>query len=149
VTRLDVHLATPHAHGISDDPVSWLPAPARPAGNQQWSTTLRVGPLHRLVTVSIGPLVRDGDRQIRLIRWVPGERPGDILPFEVLLPSFTGELVAEPDGLQLVGTYAPPAAWFGRVADVALRNAAVHTANDLLHDIVEEMAAVATTGGRT
>jgi hypothetical protein len=148
VTKLDVRLTAPYAARIGDDPASWLPAPARPAGNQQWSTTLRVGPLHRQVIVSVGPLVRDGDRKIRLIQWVPGERPGDILPFEVLLPSFTGELVAERDELHLVGTYEPPAAWLGRVADVAMRNAAMRTGNDLLHDIVEAMSAVTTTGDR-
>jgi hypothetical protein len=146
MTRLDVRQVTVDAHRIEQDPGTWLPAPARPAGHQTWTTTLRIGPLHRQVTIMVNSVVRDGDRSVRLISWSPGERPGDILPFEVLLPSFTGELVAEEDELRVVGTYEPPAAWLGQVADVALRNAAMHTVQHLLHDIVEAMASVTTQG---
>lgn len=146
MTRLDVRLATRDAHRIDEDPGVWLPAPARPAGHHTWTTTLRIGPLHRHVAITVHPVVRDGDRSVRLVSWSPGERPGDILPFEVLLPSFTGELVAEDDHLRVVGAYEPPAAWLGQVADVALRNAASHTVQHLLDDIVEAMASVTTQG---
>lgn len=146
MTRLDVRLTTRDAHHIVDDPGMWLPPPARPSGHQTWITTLRVGPLHRQVTMTVGSVVRDGDRRSRVVTWTPGERPGDVLPFEVLLPSFTGELVAEDDELRVVGVYEPPAAWLGQVADVALRNAASHTVHHLLRDIVEAMASVTTPG---
>lgn len=146
MTRLDVRRAMADADRITDDPGTWLPAPARPSGQQTWIATLRVGPLHRQVAITVGSVVVDGNRRTRLITWRPGERPGDVLPFEVLLPSFTGELVAENDELRVVGTYEPPAAWLGQVADVALRNAATHTVRHLLHDIVEAMASVTTPG---
>jgi hypothetical protein len=148
MTRLEVRLDTADAHGIAGDPGTWLPAPARPAGVSLWTTTLHAGPLRRQVTVVVGPVIRAAEERARLITWSPGVRPGDVLPFEVLLPEFTGELVADDSGLRLVGTYEPPVGWLGQVADIALRNAAHDTVRRLLHDIVEALAPVTTSGGR-
>lgn len=148
MTRIDVTTATADAVRIAEDPATWLPAPARPSGVNAWTTTLRVGPLHRQVVFAVGPVVRDDHRVVRHIGWAPGEHPGDVLPFEVLLPSFNGELIADQDSLRVIGSYEPPVAWLGQVADVALRNAAIHTVKHLLDDVVAAMSKPIPSGGR-
>lgn len=107
---------------LAGDPGRWLPAPGEPAGNA-WLVTLdatgAVPPAlaHRTALVQLDPLERLSDRAWRRLHW--RDAAGGALPaldadleLEALLGG-TSRLV-------LVGSYQPPGAFVGGLADAAI-----------------------------
>lgn len=117
-------------HRLSADPQAWLPAPARPRGVDRWTVDLAAGRFHRRVACRVGMVWVVGQALWRSVSWEPVDEPDEVVFVGRFLPTFDGKLLLTVDdggaALVLEGTYAPPAGWFGAVAD----RAAFHTVAD-------------------
>lgn len=120
-TQLDVDFGDAVAV-LAGDPARWLPTPGQPDG-KDWRVTLDASGTvpaalaHRTALVELDPLERLTDRAWRRLRWRDAAA-GRALP--VLDADL--ELEALLDGtsrLALVGSYEPPGAFIGGLADAA------------------------------
>lgn len=111
----------PRIERFRQDPGSWLPAPARPAGPYRWSVTLEAGALHRDAIVEVGEVWSIETVDTRAMRWwgePPTREPGLAVRY---LPVFTGGIslrrgVGELQ-VQVAGQYEPPGGPLGTVLD--------------------------------
>lgn len=103
-------------------PSAWLPEPAHELSDGYWRSEVRVGPLHRLVTMTVGPVRSIPDAWFRSLGWVPERRCRRNGPSP--LPAWEGQVELREDGgcLRLVveGAYLPPGATLGAVLDSAV-----------------------------
>jgi len=103
-------------------PGAWLPEPAHELSEGHWRGEVRVGPLHRLVTMTVGPVRSIPDAWFRSLDWVPERRGRRTGPSP--LPAWEGQVeLREADGfLRLIieGAYHPPGATVGAALDSAL-----------------------------
>ncbi len=149
MTRIDVTATVPVATASLDDPETFLPAPARPAGPDRWVVGFVVGPFHHEGVVTLGPTWRTEGRTGRSIAWTPASDEHDALPYGSLMPAVQGVLVLEGDTLGLHVQYTPAAGLVGRILDPVLRPAARRSVAHLLHDVAVRMrgAEVVAPGG--
>lgn len=128
-TQLDVGFEEGAAL-LADDPARWLPAPAEPAG-KEWRVTLdatgAVPPAlaHRLALVHLDPLARLPDRAWRRLRWrdAAAGRRFPVLEADLELEA----LIGGTSRLCLVGSYEPPGAFVGGLADAAVGHRVAET----------------------
>lgn len=121
-------------------PSAWLPEPAHELSDGHWRSEVRVGPLHRLVTMTVGPVRSIPDAWFRSLDWVPERRGRRTGPSP--LPVWEGqvELREDDDRLHLVveGAYRPPGATVGAALDSALLH---RIAEFTLTDVAERIGA--------
>lgn len=67
MTRIDVSARTTAATPSLSEPERFLPAPARPAGPDRWTSDLTIGPFHHEAVLTVGPMWRSGPRCGRAI----------------------------------------------------------------------------------
>lgn len=136
---------------FSDDPGTWLPS-ARACGPARWHADVRYRGLHRPVEVRVGGLWHVGATTWRSLVWHPLPDDGDVGPLDRLLPTLTAELGLHAKGsdasLVLSGTYEPPGAALGELADaVLLHRVAERTVRSFLQDLAVTLARPATVPG--
>ena len=149
MTRIDVSATVPVATASLDDPETFLPRPARPAGPDRWVVEFVVGPFRHEGVVTLGPTWRSDGRTGRSIAWAPATDDHDALPYATLMPSVQGVLVLEGSDVGLHVQYTPAAGLAGRVLDPALRPLARRSVAHFLHDVARRMrgAVVGPPGG--
>lgn len=147
-----------HAIDLAADPSSWLPGDSRPAGPGRWSVPLHAAGMSRTVRCELGPPVERRGGTWRTITWEPTSEPGDALPFELVLPTFEGEIGVhrgDGDGVTLVlhGSYEVPLGPVGQAVDaMVLGRVARASVVRLLADIVSAVGQTTlplTAAGRT
>lgn len=105
------------------DPASWLPQPAT-ARDGAWLVEVQAGPIRALVRCEVEAPWPAGEATWRKLRWIPADQAEGRSPRR-LLPALDAQLGLAPDNggswsLILSGSYDPPAAWLGDVADALL-----------------------------
>lgn len=133
---------------LSDDPGTWLPAPARPAGPGRWRVRLRAGPAHKVVVVTVGGVWRSGETWSRPLDWEPADDRDALVPTSRWLPTFHGTLAVtettDQAALTLRGTYVPPLGVAGTGIDAAgLHRVAISTAGAFLDAVGDALDAAA------
>lgn len=126
------------------DAGAWLPA-GRPHGPDRWLVALRYRGISRTVEVHIGGVWTVGATVWRSVSWHPVPDEGDVGPIDRLLPELVGELGVHTGGggasLVLSGTYDPPGAVIGEIADaILLHRVAERTARSFLEDLAPLLA---------
>lgn len=129
---------------FAGDPGRWLPE-ARACGPSRWHATVRYRGLHRVVEVHVGAVWSIGGTIWRAVSWVPVPDDGDVGAVDRLLPTLTAELGLhvkdETASLVLTGTYDPPGALLGDLADaVLLHRVSEGTARSFLEDVAPLLA---------
>jgi hypothetical protein len=131
---------------FGDDPGTWLPPDHRQAGPNDWWVDVHAAGVYRTVRCHVGDLWVAGESCWRTLVWTPSDHSSDAVPMVRLLPTLVGELgVSDHQGkpsLVLTGTYTPPAAAFGALADAAVMKRVAHTtATHFLVDIAGALQA--------
>jgi hypothetical protein len=136
----------PLLHAFTNDPVDWLPGPARPAGPGRWRVTLHAGPARRDVIVEVAAPWSFPDAVTRFVHWwAEGDDPG-VDARSRLLPEFNGRVSLRHDGDEVVldvwGWYEPPVGVVGAVFDVAgLRQVAHASLRWFARTVAEQLTA--------
>ncbi len=140
--HIEVHARTTRKT-LPEDPVNYLPPPARPAGPDRWICCLAVGPWHHDAVVTVGGRWRDGDRIGHAIAWEAMPESGDPLPWEVLTPPVHGMLWLQGDRVVLRASYVPPAGVVGRLVDLALQPVARRSMLQFVRDVADRLSSSA------
>lgn len=122
---------------LLSDPGVWLPQ-ARSVGPAMWRTSVGIGPIHREVVCTVGPLRDEPGSLWREMSWEPVSQLGAALPLHEALPTFAGEIGLHRSRAVLVlnGTYDVPGGRLGELTDaLGLSGLARATANRLLVDV--------------
>lgn len=124
-------------------PESWLPLPARRAGDRIYVTTARLGPLLHAVRVEVSDAWNVQDAVTRRLTWVSSNASGAPV-HTVALPAFAGQLTLrhEPGHItaSLEGVYEPPGGPFGAALDRALlHRTGDATGRQLLDDVLTRL----------
>ena len=134
------------AEAVAADPQWWLPAPAAAAAGG-WVVSLHAGPATHPVLCRVGAPHRAIDGLWRAISWAPSDARGTTRALDRLLPQFAGDLgllSAPAPTLVLTGSYDPPGALLGSVADRAgLERVAQATARHFVADVAKGLTALA------
>lgn len=138
---LDPDQAVVLSDALGRAPADWLPQGTRRAG-QEWTLSLRVGRVVRVVRCQVGPALRRGGHHVsRRLAWVPVDP--STAARDRLLPAFEGEIRLDgepgaPAVVVMAGRYDPPGGRAGRGIDALLmRHVAAHTVSALLDDVLE------------
>lgn len=128
-------------------PDRWLPEPATPL-DAGWAIDVHAGPIRVPVACHVGEPRDSAEATWRSIHWLPaadGERGAHTRLLPVLEAQLgLGRDTAGAVSLVLTGSYDPPAAWFGEIADsLGLHRVARTTLAGFLGDIAERMTAAA------
>lgn len=133
---------------FQEAPDRWLPEPATPL-DEGWAIDVHAGPIRVPVTCHVGEPRETTEASWRPIRWLPtadGERGAHTRLLPVLEAQLgLGRDTAGAVSLVLTGSYDPPAAWFGEIADnLGLHRVARTTLAGFLSDIADRMTTAAT-----
>jgi hypothetical protein len=132
---------------LSDDPGTWLPAPARQQEPRRWEVGLTASGVTTTVLCTVGPALPTRDGVRRLLRWEPlgggaPWGPARNLPELEAFIEVGGE--AGRASIALDGTYRPPLGVLGGLIDrFGMSRVALSTAQDFLDEIVRRLAASA------
>jgi hypothetical protein len=129
---------------LSDDPGTWLPAPARKQEPRRWEVGLTASGVTTTVLCTVGPPLPTRVGVRRLLRWEPigggaPWGPGRNLPeLEAFIEIGGGDGGAS---IVLDGTYRPPMGILGGLIDrFGMSRVAQSTAQDFLDEIVRRLA---------
>lgn len=148
---LDVFLPLPRdipepAETFRASPATWLPAPAVAADGGGWLIDVQAGPVTATVTCAVADAREGEETTWRRLRWTP-DGDGQRHTSRRLLPVLDAQLGLAQDNsggwsLVLTGSYDPPAAWLGEVADsIVLHRVARATLQHFLVDVARRMNA--------
>lgn len=124
---------------------SWLPQPTT-MRDGAWLVHAQAGPVRAVVRREVAEPLSAGQATWRKLRWVTTDHPEGRTPRR-LLPALDPQLGLAPDNGRpwssiLSGSYDPPAAWLGDVADaLLLHRVARRTLHTFLVDIAGRLDA--------